>query len=110
MPLPTPNPIDEGWLKRGTPVDPLGATSFECPTCGPSTEGQRYRVIMDGWGGVGAPYFIRPFLKRSSTAGKLGTRSEWAACDTCRAFVPQDESARASAVGLGLPNGFGVRS
>lgn len=108
MPFPTVNPIDSGWFERRAPVDHLGPNEFECPNCGPVT-GDRYRAILGGHGGVGAPAVVRLFLKRKSTAGKIGSRSHWMMCTQCTALIPEDENAKRTAADLGLARGFGVK-
>lgn len=110
MGLPSANPIDAGWMPRGSPVDHLGPGEEICPGCKTVRQGERYRVIMGRWFGFGAPYFVQPFLKRTSTAGKTGQTSNWWVCATCRAMVPQDDLARRQALELGSPNGLGVLS
>lgn len=106
MALPTPNPIDAAVLKRGAPLDLLETTQKHCRTCSATTTQDRYRTMMDGYGGMGAPFFVAPFLKKRSTAGKVGRRSEWLFCRSCRSFRPLDENARSYAAKMGLPDGF----
>lgn len=108
MPLPEVNPIDEEWFERRVPIDHSGTSEIECPNCGPAT-GESYRAILNGHGGIGAPLFVRPFLKRKSTAGKFGRRSNWVMCTSCRALLPTDEAAEQITAELGQPSGFGVR-
>ncbi len=108
MPFPSCNPIDAGWFERRTPVDHLGAAAFDCPGCAERRDGERYRAILGGHGGVGAPIYVQPFLKRKRTAGKTGRRSHWIMCCSCQALVPDDDAATELAAGLGLPRGFGV--
>ena len=101
-----PDPISEGWLARGAPMDLIDSTSKTCPVCLGETEQDRYRVILGRYGGVGAPFFLKPFLRRSSTAGKVGRKSVWDLCVQCGSFLPHDSTAKEDAAALGLPNGF----
>ncbi len=106
MSLPTPNPIDAELLKRGAPLDLLATVQQHCRTCSATTTQDKYRTMMDGWGGMGAPFFVAPFLKRRSTSGKMGRKSEWLFCRGCLALRPIDENARSHAAAMGLPDGF----
>lgn len=101
-----PDPISEGWIARGAPIDHLSTHTSECAVCGDQTTQDRYRVILGGWGGLGAPFFVRAFTRRSSTKGKIGKKSVWDFCLNCRSFLPHDDAARDEARGLGLPFGF----
>jgi hypothetical protein len=100
------DPISEGWLAKGAPVDYIGRTSGQCPSCNAETAQDEYRTIMGKFSGFGSPYFIRPFLKRSSTRGKVGKRSVWTVCSQCGSMLPGDGAAREFAAALGAPNGF----
>lgn len=100
------DPIGEGWVARGAPIDLIASETRECPNCRETAVQDRYRVILGRWGGVGAPFFVKPFLRRSSTVGKVGTRSVWDFCQGCGGFIPVDDAARAQAVELGSPFGF----
>lgn len=106
MALPQPNPISEEYLVRGAPLDLLGSVEEACETCGRVAVQDRYRAVMRPIAGIGAPRFARPFIERSSTAGKLGKRSEWRFCRSCTSFIPLDANAREVCAGLGLPDGF----
>jgi hypothetical protein len=100
------DPISEGWMAKGAPVDYIGRTSSHCPSCDDTTEQDEYRTIMGKFTGFGSPYFVRPFLKRSSTRGKVGTRSVWSVCSRCGSMLPVDDAAREFAASLGIPSGF----
>jgi hypothetical protein len=100
------DPITEGWLRRGAPMDYLGTHEGRCPRCDSVSLQDSYRVILGSWSGIGAPFFVRPFLRRSSTAGKIGAKSVWNLCQSCGSFLPLDADAANQAVELGLPAGF----
>lgn len=106
MSLPSPNPIDAQVLPRGLPLDLLSSSQEHCKKCSSTTTQDRYRTMMDGWGGMGAPFFVAPFLKRRSTAGKVGRKSEWLFCRSCLSLRPLDETARSHAEMMGLPDGL----
>lgn len=106
--LPQINPVDEEYLQRGAPVDHLGDEQFDCPNCQVEVAAGRFRTIFGTYGGVGVPFFVKPFLKHVSTRGKIGTKSEWLLCQTCRCFVPGDRKAQDWAASVGLPDGFGM--
>src|SRR5690554_1958521 len=77
------HPIDEGWFPRGTPIDHVAREKASCVSCDTDTTQDGYRVILGTHGGFGAPFFVKPFLKRQSTRGKLGLRSYWWSCTRC---------------------------
>lgn len=106
MQLPPENPIDAGLLKRGAPLDLLSSSDADCSRCLRVTTQDRYRTMMEGYGGFGAPFFVTAFTKRQSTSGKIGRKSEWSFCRSCHAFRPLDQNARDVAGRLGLPEGF----
>lgn len=106
MSLPHPNPIDAEWLVRGAPLDLIATDQIACISCNTTTTQDLYRTMMEGYGGVGAPFFITPFIRRRSTSGKLGKKSEWIFCRECQSFRPQDQNAREYAERMGLPEGF----
>ncbi len=106
--FPSPNPISEGWFGRGTPIDHVGtARSLEpCPVCQEPTVMDAYRAMLGRHGGLGLPFFLSPFVERSSTRGKWGQRSLWAQCRACRSVLPRDEAAQAVVERFGRPRGF----
>jgi len=63
---------------------------------------ERYRMILGGHFGFGSHAFIKPFLKRSSTKGKLGRRGTYAMCCKCHSLYPQDEGAEESLARAGF--------
>lgn len=60
-----------------------------------------FRVVVGKWIGFGAPYFVKPFLKRASTKGKLGTRGEFHQCCRCNSLWAADQNARNASVEIG---------
>lgn len=104
--LPARDPISEGWMRRGAAVDYVGRMARACPRCETDTVQDEYRVIMGKSLGVGVPYFIKPFLKRSSTKGKVGKRSNWFVCAQCGSMLPADTAAQEEARALLQPNGL----
>jgi len=104
MGLPEINPIDHGWLGRGTPIDHLGTVNAECEICMQQTTTDHYRIILGTSGGLGAPFFVSPFLKRRSTSGKIGGhKGNFSMCRICKSLLPLDESAENALVKFGLP-------
>lgn len=95
------DPISEGWFQRGTPLDHRGRVQRDCPVCGSETAQDEYVAILGHFTGVGAPFFVQPFVKRRSTAGKVGKRSNWFACAHCGSLFPGDEEAAAVAASRG---------
>jgi len=100
------DPISEGWLPRMRQWICWSPRPLFCVRCDSEQQQDRYRVILGAYGGLGAPFFIKPFLRRSSTAGKIGQKSVWDFCQGCGSFVPVDDVARSEARDLGLPEGF----
>jgi len=100
--LPNPNPVDAGYLGRGGSVDHLGRTNIYCRACGNEQAAERYKMILGGNVGFGAPVFVKPFLHHSSTKGKLGRRGTFALCCKCHSLYPQDEGAEESLVRAGF--------
>lgn len=105
MGVPDVNPVSAGWLPRGGTYDHLGSTEITCAACGSMQRAERYRVLVGG-GGFGAPFFVAPFLKKRSTAGKIGgTRGVFAQCTGCGSMWPEDDGARAVLVKSGQTDG-----
>lgn len=105
MALPPINPIDAGWLPRSIPIDHLGTTTISCPVCDTNTKAETFRVIVGRHIGFGSPFFVAPFLKRRSTAGKLGTRAVFNQCCSCTSMFAGDEDARNWLFSNGLSDG-----
>lgn len=85
------------WVEvagRKMAVDFIERVDSFCPIDNAVTAQNRYVSIISGTGpGLGAPYFVRPFLSRYSTRGKRGTKSQWDICLTCRQLWPSDQTA-----------------
>ena len=108
MSLPLHNPIDFGWLVKGVPIDHTGTISAYCECCGSSTTQEQFKLVVGEILGFGTPVFIRPFVKRQSTRGKVGgTKGLIMQCTTCDSIWPFDNSGREvlDAAGL-LPGGM----
>lgn len=95
------DPISEGWFVPGTPLDHERRLEAQCPVCGRQTTQDEYVAILGKFGGVGAPFFIQPFVKKRSTVGKIGRRSRWLSCTECGSLIPADEEARSVAAARG---------
>jgi hypothetical protein len=100
------DPITEEWLEPGVPFDHVGRLTRLCSAEGTETVQDLYRVVIGAYGGFGAPRFLRGFLKRQSTRGKIGRRSQWFVCSACGGMMPADETARQQAAEFGSPEGF----
>lgn len=88
------DPITEGWFVRGTPLDHQRRFNGSCPVCKRDTPQDEYVAILGKFGGMGAPVFAQPFLKKRSTKGKVGSRSRWFSCSECGSLLPGDDEAR----------------
>ena len=105
--LPDANPIDAGYLSRGGAVNHLGTTTIFCEACGTDRTAERYRMILGTSFGFGAHAFAKPFLKRSSTKGKLGKRGTYSLCTECLSLWSEDDGARTALERLGAdPEGI----
>lgn len=103
MSLPAHNPIDTEWLTRGTPIDHIGTQNRDCPACGKTTTHECFHVIVGSPIGLGAPVFVKPFLKRSTTKGKIGgTRGDLSQCTACDSLWPMNLDGSAVLMKLGL--------
>lgn len=100
------DPVKEGWLPRGTPCDPTEDVARTCPACNRETTQDGFRIIMGRYGGLGAAFFVAPFLRRKSTKGKVGQRSDWTLCRGCGSLLPVDSVALGIAAEAGFPLGF----
>ena len=107
MAFPKTNPIDSGIFNKGAAIDHLGTIRMECRVCDETTQAEQFRVLVTGGFGFGAPYFIKPFLKRASTKGKVGKRAEFTQCCGCNSLWAIDENAKifSSEMGWG-PDGL----
>jgi len=103
MSLPKHNPIDIEWFVRGTPVDHIGTEKRECRACGTHTTHECFRVVFGSPVGFGAPVFVKPFLKRSSTKEKIGgTRGELSQCTVCDSLWPMNLDGSSVLLKMGL--------
>ena len=93
MTFPSCNPIDYGWFNRSVPIDHLGTVRRECPGCETSTVHEEFLVVIGSAIGFGAPFFAKPFMKRTSTSGKIGgIRGRLAQCTSCNSLWPTDNA------------------
>lgn len=105
MALPKHNPIDLQWFARGMPIDHLGTRSLPCRACGTTTAQECFRIIVGAHVGVGAPFFVKPFTKRSSTKGKVGgVRGEVSQCTVCDSLWPIGLDGSAALMKMDLPH------
>ena len=93
-PLPKPNPIDLGLLPKGMPIDHIRTSSEYCFLCDAQTQQHLFKLITAVHVGFGAPWFVRPFLNRSSTRGKTGQRQQYSVCTVCSMTWAADETTR----------------
>jgi len=108
MALPEHNPIDFQWFVKGIPIDHTGTVNAYCECCGVSRTQEQFKLLVGEKIGFGTPVFIRPFMKRQSTKGKIGgIRGLIMQCTTCDSLWPYDDSGREvlGAAGL-IPNGM----
>jgi hypothetical protein len=102
--LPRPNPLDSGLLPRGMPIDYIRTSKEYCFLCDTHTDQHLFKLVMANHIGFGTPWFVKPFLKRSSTRGKTGKRQHYSMCMVCETAWAADESTRS----LLLEDGLGV--
>ena len=104
MTLPDCNPVDYGWFAKGAAIDHLGAENYHCKVCDELTLHEKFLIVVGSPVGFGAPFFAKPFMKHSSTKGKIGgTRGQVVQCRQCNSLWAFDyEGAQALAKG-GLP-------
>lgn len=105
MTLPPHNPIDFEWFARGMPIDHLGTRTLACRACGQDTMQECFKIIAGNSVGFGAPFFAKPFMKRSSTIGKVGgTRGEVSQCTVCDSLWPMTPDGAAALMKMDLPH------
>ena len=105
MALPEHNPIDFTWFARGAPIDHLGTKSFPCGGCQKDTTQEFFKIIAGSHVGFGAPFFVKPFTKKSSTVGKVGgVRGLVSQCTVCDSLWPADLDGSAALMKMGLPH------
>ena len=108
MSLPLHNPIDFGWFVKGIAIDHTGTVTAYCECCGDTGAQEQFKVVVGEKLGFGTPVFVRPFVKRQSTKGKIGgVRGMIMQCTTCDSLWPFDDSGREllDAVGF-IPDGM----
>jgi len=104
MSLPQHNPIDTGWFNKGVALDHTGTIRFFCECCGHETTQEQFKLVVGELLGFGTPFFVRPFMKRQSTKGKVGgTRGLLTQCTVCDSLWPFDQSGREVFAAVGLP-------
>jgi len=104
MGLPIHNPIDSGWISKGSPIDHLGSVDFHCDACGKESRHEKYLLLAGKYIGMGAPFFAQPFMKRASTKGKAGgTKGAIVQCTKCDSLWSFDESGEIVLSMLGMP-------
>lgn len=87
------------------PIDHLDTKTLPCRACGQDTMQECFKIIAGNYGGFGAPFFAKPFTKRSSTSGKLGgTRGEVSQCTVCDSLWPMTPDGAAALMKMGLPH------
>ena len=95
MTFPSCNPIDYGWFNKGVPIDHVGTIRRDCKVCEDSTLHEHFLVVIGSAIGFGAPFFAKPFMKRTSTAGKIGgIRGHMAQCTRCNSLWPTDQAGK----------------
>jgi hypothetical protein len=95
MTFPSCNPIDYGWFNKSVPIDHVGTIRRDCKVCEESTVHEEFLVVIGSAIGFGAPFFAKPFMKRTSTAGKIGgIRGRMAQCTSCNSLWPTDQAGK----------------
>ena len=108
MSLPLHNPIDFGWFVKGVALDHTGTVHAYCECCGDTRTQEQFKLLVGEKLGFGTPVFVRPFMKRQSTKGKIGgVRGLIMQCTTCDSLWPYDDSGR-EVLGAGglVPDGM----
>ena len=104
MGLPIHNPIDSGWVSKGSAIDHLGSVNFHCDACGKESRHEKYLLLIGRYIGFGVIVFAAPFMKRASTKGKVGgTRGHIVQCTKCDSLWSFDESGEIVLSMLGFP-------
>ena len=104
MTLPACNPIDYGWFAKGTAIDHVGTVKFQCKVCDDETTHEKFLIVVGSQVGFGAPFFAKPFLKHSSTKGKMGgVRGLVVQCRSCNSLWAFDATGTAALQRGGLP-------
>ena len=105
MTLPACNPIDYGWFAKGAAIDHLGSVNFLCKVCDESTSHEKFLIAVGSPIGFGTPVFVRPFLKHTSTRGKIGgKRGHVVQCKKCNSLWSFDKDGAEALAKGGLPS------
>lgn len=89
------------------PIDHVRTSSEYCFWCDAQTQQHLFKQITSVTIGFGAPWFVRPFLNRSSTRGKTGQRQQWSVCTVCSLIWAADETTRQAWLDSSFGHGFG---
>ena len=79
------------------PMSHLFTEARVCGGCQQTTEHDFFEVIIGKYIGVGAPWFVSPFLKRRSTKGKMptdGVKGQVSLCPDCLRIEGEDQNGR----------------
>jgi hypothetical protein len=105
MTLPACNPIDYGWFSKGAAIDHVGTQNHLCKVCDGSTLHEKFVILVGSPVGFGAPFFAKPFMKHSSTKGKIGgTRGHVVQCRQCNSLWAFDQEGVQALAKAGLPS------
>ena len=105
MTLPACNPIDYGWFSKGAAIDHVGTQNHLCKVCDGSTLHEKFVILVGSPVGFGAPFFAKPFMKHSSTKGKIGgTRGQVVQCRQCNSLWAFDQEGVQALAKAGLPS------
>ena len=100
MTLPACNPVDYGWFSKGAAIDHVGTQNHLCKVCEGSTLHEKFVILVGSPVGFGAPFFAKPFMKHSSTKGKIGgTRGHVVQCRQCNSLWAFDQEGAKGFIG-----------
>lgn len=92
MTLPACNPIDYGWFSKGAAIDHIGTLKQLCKVCDEETLHEKFVILVGSPIGFGAPFFAKPFMKHSSTKGKIGgAKGHVVQCRQCNSLWAFDQ-------------------
>jgi hypothetical protein len=78
-------------------MDYLWTEKSDCEGCSQHTSRDFFTVIHGNYAGVGAPFFVAPFMKRASTKGKIptnGIKGDISMCQDCHFIRGEDNGGR----------------
>ena len=105
MTLPACNPIDYGWFAKGAAIDHVGTIDYECKVCDRTTKSEKFFIVVGSQVGFGVPFFAAPFVKHTSTKGKIGgKRGNVVQCRECNSLWSFDQSGAEALAKGGLPS------